>query len=247
MIGELVGQLGVDELRQRGQVPARLVGEPATDHHRLQVDVQSGGDHGLVAAGHHDQFVDELVVGAAPVADLGAQRPLLGLGHLLHDQNLEIELFARIERLILQPTRVGRKHVLVIEAGVVDVAGAVGLGGQRTVDPGDRRGELLVVARGEQPLDLGELRGPGKRPVRLQRRQIAQQPPADLHIGVFERATRARSGQPVGRLLQSAPGVGPQLPGTVVRARILCHGRPSSRWFRLKPGRGNSSRGRRES
>ena len=90
VVGQLVRHAGVDELRQRRQVPGRLVREAPPDHHRLQVDVEPRGDQRLVAAGHHHELVDEFVVGAAPLANLVAQRPFLGVGHLLDDEHLEV-------------------------------------------------------------------------------------------------------------------------------------------------------------
>jgi len=72
VVCEFVGDLAVDKLRERGQVAGRLVGEPAAHHHCLQVDIEPCGDQRLVAAGHHHQLVDELVIGAAPAADLVA-------------------------------------------------------------------------------------------------------------------------------------------------------------------------------
>jgi hypothetical protein len=48
--------------------------------------------------------------------------------------------------LLLELARIGREQVVVVEAGVFDVAGAVRLRGQRTVDPSDRMRDLVVTA-----------------------------------------------------------------------------------------------------
>ena len=108
--------------RERGQVAGRLVGEPAPDHARLQVDVEPRGDQRLVAAGHDDQLVDELVVGAAPAADLVAQRALLRFGHRLDDQHLEVRLVALGRWLVLELARIGSEDVVLVETRVLDVA-----------------------------------------------------------------------------------------------------------------------------
>ena len=108
--------------------------EVLPDHHRLQVHVEPRGDQRLVTAGHHDKFVDEFVVRATPLADLVAQRTFLGVGHLLDDEHLEVRAFALGLGLTFELPRVGRKHVQLIGAGVLDIAGAVRLLGQRPVD-----------------------------------------------------------------------------------------------------------------
>ena len=125
MVVEFLGDAGVDELGERGQIARGLVTEPAPDHHGLEVDVEPRGDQRLVAAGHHHQLVDELVVGAAPAAHLLAQRAFLGLCHLLDDQHLEVKLFAPVDRLLFQRARIGGEHVGVVEPRGVHVAGPV--------------------------------------------------------------------------------------------------------------------------
>ena len=83
----------LDELVESRKVAGRPVGEPTSNHHCLQVDVEPCRDQRLVAAGHHHQVVDELVVGPAPASHLFAQRPFLGFGHRLDDQHLEVGPF----------------------------------------------------------------------------------------------------------------------------------------------------------
>jgi hypothetical protein len=223
MVGEFIGQFGVHELGQCRQVAGGLVGEPAADHDRVQIDIEACGDQCLVAAGHHHQFVDELVVGTAPAANFLAQHTFLRLGHRLHHQHLEVEVILPDVRPLLDRARVGREGVLLVVPGMLDITGAVGLGGQRPVDPGHRMGELVVAARGEQPLHLGELRRPGVSPIRFQRSEPGQQITADANVLLFQPACRGRPRQPIGGLLQPAPRVTAQLPDTVVRTRILRH------------------------
>ena len=124
---------------------------------------------------HHDQFVDELVVGAAPAANLLAQRAFLRLGHLLDDQHLEVRAAPARLTAAVPACADRREHVGLVEPGGVDVAAAVRLGGQRAVDARHGVGELVVAARGEQPLHPGELRRARVGPVGLQRGQGGQQ------------------------------------------------------------------------
>ena len=135
--------------------------EPATDHDGLQVDVEPRSDQGLVAAGHHNQLIDELVVGASPAADFFAQRAFLRLGHRLHDEHLEVRLVTLHHRLVLQLARVGGELVALLEARVLDIASAVRLRRQCAVDPRYRVRELVVTTRREQPRHAGELRCAG--------------------------------------------------------------------------------------
>ena len=103
--------------RSRG----RLVGKASADDDRLQVDVEPCRDKRLVAAGDHDELVDEFVVGASPFAHLLAQRPFLGIGHLFDDEHFEIRPLALRRRLVLELAGIGREHVQFVGAGVVDV------------------------------------------------------------------------------------------------------------------------------
>jgi hypothetical protein len=56
---------------------------------------------------------------------------LLCLGHRLDDEHLEIRLIALRDGLLPELTRVRREHVVLVRARVLDVAGAVRLGGER--------------------------------------------------------------------------------------------------------------------
>ena len=226
VVVELVGDLGVDEFRQRRQVAGRLVGEPAADDDGLQIDVEPGRDERLVAGCDNNELVDELVVGATPAADLLAQCALLSLGHRLDDQHFEVRLIALRDGLVLELTWVGPEHVVFVQPGVLDITGAVPLGRERAIDPRDGVGELVVAARREQPLHAGELRRARVGPVRFQRCQRGEQVSADRDVLFLELAVRGRLGESVGRLLQPAPGVASQLPDTVVRTRIIAHSRP---------------------
>jgi hypothetical protein len=193
------------------------VREAPADHHGLQIDVQPCRDERLVATGHDHQFVGELVVGAPPIADLVAQRPLLRFGHRLDDQHLEIQLIGIGDRLLFELPGVGREDVLVVQTDRVDVAGAVRIRGQRPVDPRHGARELVVLPRREEALGSGELRCAGVRPIRLQRGELRQQ--VGDERGVLLRAV-SRCGRPTqtfSRLVEPAPGVRPQLPDGVVR------------------------------
>ena len=150
VVVELVGDLGVDEFRQRRQVAGRLVGEPAADDDGLQIDVEPGRDERLVAGCDNNELVDELVVGATPAADLLAQCALLSLGHRLDDQHFEVRLIALRDGLVLELTWVGPEHVVFVQPGVLDITGAVRLGRERAIDPRDGVGELVVAARRKQ-------------------------------------------------------------------------------------------------
>ncbi|WP_254207285.1 hypothetical protein [Nocardia alni] len=205
VVGQLARHLVVDELREGRQIANGPVREPPPDHHRLQVDVESCGDEGLVPAGHHDQLVHELVVRTPPLADLVAQRPFLVLAHMLDDQHLEIRTVALGGLLLLELPRIGREHVQVVGAGVLHIARAVRLRGERTVDPHDRLRELVIAAGGEKPLHTGELRRSRIGPVGLERTEFGQQLPADVRPFVFQLSDTAGARQPVGGLLQPAP------------------------------------------
>jgi hypothetical protein len=245
LVGHLVGDLGVDELGQRRQVTGRPVGEPAADHHRLQIHVQPRGDHGFVAAGNHHQFIDELVVGTPPAAHLPTQCAFLGFGHRLNDQDLEVELIRLGGRLLFEQARVGRVHVVVVKAGVLNVSSAVGICRQRPVDAGHHLRELVVAARGEQTLNPGELRRARIRPIRLERSQLCQQIAADCDVLLLELPGTRRPGQALSGLLQPAPGVSAQLPDAVVCTRIVCHLRPLRRILTIRrPGRNRVKSGR---
>ena len=158
VVGQVVRRPGVDELRQRRQIPGRLVRKAPPDYHRLQVHVEPCRDERLVAAGHHHEFVDEFVVRASPFADLVAQCPFLGFGHLFDYEHFEVGAVALCFCLAFELTRIGRKHVELVGTGVLDIAGAIRLLGQRSVDPCNRLRELVVAASGEKPLNSGELR-----------------------------------------------------------------------------------------
>ena len=97
--------------------------EPAADHHRLQVDVEPRGDQRLVAARHHDQLVDELVVGAAPAAHLRCGAAFLRLGHRLDHEYLEVRLTPLlVAGLVFELAGILRKQVMLVESGVLDIA-----------------------------------------------------------------------------------------------------------------------------
>ena len=198
VVVEFIGDLGVDELRERRQVADRLVREAATDDDCLQIDVEPCGDQRLIAGRHHNELVDELVVWTTPAAHLFAQRALLRLRHRLDYQHLEIRLVALCHGLVLQLTRVGSEHVVFVQAGVLDVAGAERLGGQRSVDPGNRVCELVVATRREQPLDPGELRRTWICPVRFERCQVVK---SSLQIATYSSLS---SPFVVGRVRRSA-------------------------------------------
>ena len=237
-VGLLVGDFGVDELRQRRQVAGRPVGEPPADHHRLKIDVQPRGDHGFVAARNHHQFVDEFVVGTPPAAHLPSQRAFLGFGHRLNDQHLEVEPFLVGRLLLFELARVGRVHVVVVNRGVLDVAGAIGICRQRPVDTGHHAPELVVAARGEQTLNPGELQRARIRPIRLERSQNCQQIAADCDVLLPELPGARWPDQALSGLLQPAPGVSAQLPDAVVCTWIVCHRRPLHRILTIRrPGR----------
>jgi hypothetical protein len=144
------------------------------DHHRLQVDVEPRRDESLVSAGHHHKLVDEFVVRASPFADLVTQRMFLGFGHLLDNEHFEIGTVALCFCLTLELTRIGREHVQVIGAGILDVSRAVRLRGQGAVDLPDRLGELVVAAGSEKALKSGELRRARVGPIRFQCAQASQ-------------------------------------------------------------------------
>src|ERR1700733_2592473 len=67
-----------------------LVHEPAADYAGLQREVQPRGHDRFVETGHDHDLEDELVVRAARLAQLLAQRALLLLGYVLDDQHLEV-------------------------------------------------------------------------------------------------------------------------------------------------------------
>jgi hypothetical protein len=120
------------------------------------------------SAGHHHELVDEFVVGASPLADLVAQRPLLVLCHLLDDEHLEIGTVALRRRLVFEElARVGREHVQVVGTGVVHVPRAVRLGGQRAVDLAHRLCELVVATGGKKSLHSCEVGRAGIGPIGL--------------------------------------------------------------------------------
>ena len=159
VIRQLVRNPGIDELRQSRQVPGGLVRKTSPDHDRLQVDIQPRRDERLVAAGHHHELVDEFVVGAPPFADFVAQRPFLVFGHLFDDEHLEIGTVALRRRLVFDElTRIGREHVEVVGSGVLHVARAVRLRGQRSVDLHHGLREFVIAAGGEKSLHSRELR-----------------------------------------------------------------------------------------
>ena len=190
--------------------------EAAPDDDGLQVDVEPRGDQRLVAAGDDDQFVAELIVRATPAANFLAKRAFLRFGHLLDDQHLEVQVLGGPDGVLLQGARIDREHVRVVHPRGVDLAAAVRLGGQSAIDARNGVGELVVVAGHELALHLGELRCAGVGPVGLQRGQGGQQALAYADVLVLQVAGGGRAGKPIGRLVQSAPGVASELPRTVV-------------------------------
>ena len=172
MLHQVVRSVDADELCEQGRVVARMVGEPAADHARLQPEVQPRGHHRLVETGHHDDLVDELVVRAAPSPQLFPQRALLLLGQVLDDENLEIgPVTAEL------PRRVAFAFVCIIFGPQIPgLTAAVGLGDQGPVGPAHDCGEPVVVTGGEEPLQLLEGLRAGKRPEALDRPENIQQP-----------------------------------------------------------------------
>ena len=226
-----VGDIIVDEVGQRRQVPAAVGGELPPDHRRLQVGVEPGRDHGLLGVGDDHQLVDELVVGTAPGVDLLAEVPLLGLGEGFDGQHLEVFRLAVGGRQPLDAAGVGGQDVVVVEVDQMCLAQAVGLVGQRVVDVADGEGELRVVPGAEDLLELGEQRRAGERPIRLDRYQLGE------HIGAGRLTVVGglTGGCPPGELargiLQPAPGVGAHLPDTVVGVGVGFHRGPFGRLF----------------
>jgi hypothetical protein len=75
---------------------------------------------------------------------------------------------------MLEGARIGREHIELVGTGVVDVAGAVRLGGQRAVDLPHRLCELVIAASSKKSLNPRELRRAGVGPVGLERTQARQ-------------------------------------------------------------------------
>jgi hypothetical protein len=143
------------------------------------------------------------------------------LGHVLDDQDLEVRavVAAVLHRMG------GVVQGIVFGAQVPGVAAAVGVGGQRPVDPPHQHGEPVVLARREQPPHLLEGRHAGEGPEPLDGAEEVEQP-GDGLVQVLDRTVLGRGQQQLARcLLQAAPGVVPDLPRAVVRrlARAFRH------------------------
>ena len=192
------------------------VGEAAADHARLQPEVQPRGHQRVVETRHHDDLVHELVVRAAPPAEFLAQRALLVLGHVLHDQDLEVGPLGAGAGLVglARLAAVG----VVLGVGVPGLAAPVGVGGQRPVDPGHHRRAPVVLTGREQPAHLVEGLHAREGPEPLDGREDIQRL-GDRVGQLLDRTLLGTvQGQLGGRLLQGGPGVGPDLPQTVVGA-----------------------------
>ena len=219
-IHQIVRRAVVDEVLQGGQIPAGMVRESAFDHTGLDVEVDSSGDDCVLVTRHHDHLVDEFVVGSAPCAELLAQGTFLGLGHVLDDQHLEVRPRVGLDRCDGLPVQ------RLLDGGGHRPGDPVpiGIGDQTTVDAGHRPGEPGVLTGREQPSALMEGQWARVGPVPFDRRQFVEQAGDPGEQGIQWPAGGGGRGQPVGRLLQTAPGVRPELRQAVVRAGSHCFG-----------------------
>ena len=196
------------------------VREAAADHARLQLEVQPRGHHRVVETRHHDDLVEELVVRAAPPAQLLAQCALLVLGHVLDDQDFEVwpVLTALVGRAYL--VLIG----LIVGVGVPAGAAPVGVGGQRPVDPGHHGRTPVVFTGREQPAHPVEGLHTGKGPEPLDRREHVKRSGDRVGQLLDRTLLGAGQGQLSGCLLKGGPGIGPDLPQAVVGVRASGHG-----------------------
>ncbi len=221
-VHQVVGSEQAYELPQRGRVVPGPVREAAADHARLKPEVEPRGHQGVVETRHHHDLVDELIVRAPPPPEFLAQRAFLVLGHVLHDQDLEIG-----------PLRPGAGLVglarfvvvaVVLGVGVPGLAAPVGVGGQRPVDPGHHGRAPVVLTGREQPAHPVEGLHAGEGPEALDGREDIQRF-GDGSGQLLDRMLLGTvHGQLGGRFLQGRPGVGPDLPQTVVGVRASWHG-----------------------
>ena len=173
MLHQVVGSsVDPDELCEQGRVVAGVVGEPALDHARLQVEVDPRGDDRVLEAGHHDDLVDELVVRPAPPPQFFAQRALLLLGHVLDDEHLEVR---PVTAELLRRVAVAFVGV-VFGTHIPGLTVAVRLGDQGPVGPAHHGGEPVVLTGGEEPPHLSVGLRAGERPEPLDRPEDVQQP-----------------------------------------------------------------------
>ena len=198
------------------------VGEAAADHTRLKPEVQPRGHQRVVEARHHDDLVDELIVGAAPPPEFLAKGALLVLGHVLHDQDLEVGPLGASAGLV----GLARLVVVgvVLGVGVPGLAAPVGVGGQRPVDPGHHGRAPVVLTGREQPAHPVEGLHARERPEALDGREDIQRFGNGFGQLLDRMLLGTVQGQLGGRFIQGRPGVGPDLPQTVVGVRANWHG-----------------------
>ncbi len=67
-VAELMGKARADEITEGGQVVPRLHAETLPDDAGLQVEVKEHRRDGVLAAGYHDQLIDEVVAATVPAA-----------------------------------------------------------------------------------------------------------------------------------------------------------------------------------
>ena len=219
VIPEFLGDVLVDEVRQRGQVAPALRAEPPPDHHGLQVDIEAGGHQCLLGIGHDHHLVDEFVIGAAPLVHLLAEVALLGVGQRLNSQHLEVLRFAAAGVPGIRAVGLCGRQFVVIEGHYVGVAEAVGLVGKRVADVIDTQGEFGVVAGVENSLQLGELTLSRIGPVRFDRRELGEHVGAGRRSGVGGLTGGSQSCQPSGGVLEAGPRVGTHLADAVIHGR----------------------------
>ena len=245
-LGQILGNMAVDEVRQTGQIVGSSRGEAAADHAGLQVRVQARGDDGFLAAAHDDQLIDELIVWPAPAADFLAQGVLLRRGQRLDDEHLEVRAHGN-----------GLLGNHILEFGLPGVAvhyrpsaaGAVGLCYQRSVDPGHHPGKPVVAGRREQVpgAPVGLLAR--ECPVLLDRGEGIEQPRRRLDHAVGRLTAQDRFRQSPARLFQPGPRIRAELPpaGVCPRAGGTGHAvAPASRRRRVQDFADRSARGRRD-
>ncbi len=205
-------------LQRRYRMDA-VEGEAEADDDGLDVEVGVDRDQRVLDALHDQQLVEERIVRSPGVAHPGLEGRLLQRPHGVDHQHLEIG--AAVRQLLSQ--MLGGLDLALGFGGLLrgaqrDGPTAVGVAAQGADDAAGERAEIAIVLGVEQAPQAGDRVAAGKHPIAFDRLQeierlghaVAQSRQVTLVGGGL--------GEPQGVVLETVPGIGPQLAGVVILA-----------------------------